>query len=107
MSLCIEESTSTAVLREAWATLPESSSRPLPATLAQSRNLAHASLETAVLRYSRLNLISRYGKAVKVRRPHESARREGGSKEGREGERNFTPMPCDANRLPLHFWVMS
>ena len=41
---------STAVLREAWATLPESSSRPLPATLAQSRNLAHASLETAVAR---------------------------------------------------------
>ena len=39
----------TAVLREAWATLPESSSRPLPATLAQSRNLAHASLKTAVL----------------------------------------------------------
>ena len=38
----------TAVLREAWATLPESSSRPLPATLAQSRNLAHASLKTAV-----------------------------------------------------------
>ena len=38
----------TAVLREAWATLTESSSRPLPATLAQSRNLAHASLETAV-----------------------------------------------------------
>ena len=38
----------TAVLREAWATLPESSNRPLPATLAQSRNLAHASLETAV-----------------------------------------------------------
>ena len=38
----------TAVLREAWTTLPESSSRPLPATLAQSRNLAHASLETAV-----------------------------------------------------------
>ena len=28
--------------------LPESSSRPLPATMAQSRNLAHASLETAV-----------------------------------------------------------
>ena len=28
--------------------LPESSSRPLPATLAQSRNLAHASHETAV-----------------------------------------------------------
>ena len=38
----------TAVLREAWATLPESSNRPLPATPAQSRNLAHASLETAV-----------------------------------------------------------
>ena len=38
----------TAVLREAWTTLPESSSRPLPATLAQSRNLAHASLKTAV-----------------------------------------------------------
>ena len=38
----------TAVLREAWATLPESSSHPLPATLAQSRNLAHASLEPAV-----------------------------------------------------------
>ena len=38
----------TAVLREGWATLPESSSWPLPATLAQSRNLAHASLETAV-----------------------------------------------------------
>ena len=38
----------TAVSREAWATLPETSSRPLPATLAQSRNLAHASLETAV-----------------------------------------------------------
>ena len=35
-------------MREAWATLPESSSRPLPAALAQSRNLAHASLETAV-----------------------------------------------------------
>ena len=30
--------------------LPESSSRPLPATLAQTRNLAHASLETAVVR---------------------------------------------------------
>ena len=38
----------TAVLREAWATLPESSSLPLPATLAQTRNLAHASLETAL-----------------------------------------------------------
>ena len=44
-------SPSTAVSREAWATLPESSSRPLPATLAQSRNLAHASLKTAVRRY--------------------------------------------------------
>ena len=31
--------------------LPESSSRPLTATLAQSRNLAHASLETAVQRF--------------------------------------------------------
>ena len=40
--------TFTALLREAWATLPESSSQPLPATPAQSRNLAHASLETAV-----------------------------------------------------------
>ena len=39
----------TAVSREAWATLPESTSRPLPATLAQTRNLAHASLETAVM----------------------------------------------------------
>ena len=39
---------STAVLREAWATLPESSSRPLLATLAQSRNLAQALLETTV-----------------------------------------------------------
>ena len=29
--------------------LPKSSSRPLPATLARSRNLAHASLETAVI----------------------------------------------------------
>ena len=28
--------------------LPESSSRPLPAKMAHSRNLAHASLETAV-----------------------------------------------------------
>ena len=36
-------------MREAWATLSESSSRPLPATLAQTRNLAHASFETAVL----------------------------------------------------------
>ena len=42
----------TAVLREAWATLPESSSRPLPATLAQTRNLAHASLETAVYHHN-------------------------------------------------------
>ena len=39
----------TAVLREAWTRLPESSSRPLPAILAQTRNLAHASLETAVI----------------------------------------------------------
>ena len=38
----------TAISREALATLPESSSRPLQATLAQSRNLAHASLKTAV-----------------------------------------------------------
>ena len=38
----------TAVSREAWAMLPESSSRPLPATLAQTRNLAHASLKSAV-----------------------------------------------------------
>ena len=46
---------STAILREAWATLPESSSRPLPATLAQSRNLAHASLGTAVLESGQLS----------------------------------------------------
>ena len=46
---CIFKEVHTAVSREAWAALPESSSRPLPATLAQSRNLAHASLETAVL----------------------------------------------------------
>ena len=38
----------TAVLREAWATLPEGISLPLPATLAQTRNLAHSLLETAV-----------------------------------------------------------
>ena len=38
----------TAVLSEAWTTLPETSSQPLLATLAHSRNLAHASLETAV-----------------------------------------------------------
>ena len=37
-NICIN----TAVSREAWAMLP------LPATLAQSHNLAHASLETAV-----------------------------------------------------------
>ena len=43
---------STAILREAWATLSESSSQPLLATLAQSRNLAHASLETAVSKYT-------------------------------------------------------
>ena len=45
----------TAVSREAWATLPESSSRPLLATLAQSCNLAHASLETAVVRLKEAN----------------------------------------------------
>ena len=38
----------TAALSEASTTLPESSSRPLPAKMAHSRNLAHASLETAV-----------------------------------------------------------
>ena len=38
----------TAALSEARTTLPESSSRPLPAKTAHSRNLAHASLETAV-----------------------------------------------------------
>ena len=38
----------TAVSREAWTMLPESSSWPLMATLAKSRNLAHASLKTAV-----------------------------------------------------------
>ena len=45
MALC---PSCTAVSREAWATMPESSSRPLLATLAQSRTLAHASLETTV-----------------------------------------------------------
>ena len=47
-------------MREAWATLPESSSQPLPATLARTRNLAHASLKTAVgdsLYYDALHLI--------------------------------------------------
>ena len=39
-------------MREAWATLPESSSQPLPATPAQSRNLAHASLKTAVYNFT-------------------------------------------------------
>ena len=38
----------TAALSEARTTLPESSCRPLPAKMAHSRNLAHASLETAV-----------------------------------------------------------
>ena len=38
----------TAALSEAGTTLPESSSRPLLAKTAHSRNLAHASLETAV-----------------------------------------------------------
>ena len=47
-SIGINHCSYTAVLREAWATLPESSSWPLPATLAQSPNLAHVSLETAV-----------------------------------------------------------
>ena len=45
LHVCGGKTNSTAVLREPWATLPESSSRPL---LAQTRNLAHASLETAV-----------------------------------------------------------
>ena len=49
----------TAVLREAWTTLPESSSRPLLATLAQSRNLAHASLETAVPRFSSVGTVGK------------------------------------------------
>ena len=44
----VQKAQNTAVLREAWAPLPESSSRPLTATLAQSRILDHASLETAV-----------------------------------------------------------
>ena len=39
----------TAALSEARTTLPESSSRPLPAKTAHSRNLALASLETAVV----------------------------------------------------------
>ena len=39
----------TAVLREAWATLLEGNSGPLPATVATTWNLAHPSLETAVL----------------------------------------------------------
>ena len=47
-SLRTLDGNTTAVSREAWATLPESSSRPLPATLALSRDLAHASLETTV-----------------------------------------------------------
>ena len=38
----------TAALSEARTMLPESSSRPLPAKMAHSRNLAHAPLETAV-----------------------------------------------------------
>ena len=41
---------STAVLREAWATLPEISSRPLPATLAQSRNIPQR-LSTCLMNY--------------------------------------------------------
>ena len=47
----------TVVSREAWATLPESSSLPLPATLAQSRNLAPASLKTAVHPTNQMNHI--------------------------------------------------
>ena len=39
----------TAALSEARATLPESSSRPLPAKTAHSRNFAYAALETAVV----------------------------------------------------------
>ena len=39
----------TAALSEARTTLPESSSWPLPANMAHSRNLAHASPETAVI----------------------------------------------------------
>ena len=49
----------TAVLREAWAMLPESSSRPLLATLAQSRNLAHASLKTAVAERLRIGVLQK------------------------------------------------
>ena len=48
----------TAVLSEARTTLPESSSRPLPAKMAHSRNLAHASLETAVQVYSIVHVFS-------------------------------------------------
>ena len=60
---------STAVLREAWATLPENSSRPLPATLAQSPNLAHASLETAVHRTAAIKIPLTWG----IIQPHYSA----------------------------------
>ena len=45
----------TAALSEARTTLPESSSRPLPAKMAHARNLAHASLETAVIPERREN----------------------------------------------------
>ena len=48
---------STAALSEARTMLPESSSRPLPAKMAHSRNLAHASLETAVQWYI-LNVVT-------------------------------------------------
>ena len=39
----------TAALSEARTTLPERNSRPLPAKMAHSRNLAHASLEIPVV----------------------------------------------------------
>ena len=57
--ICSQDNKLTVVLRDAWAKLPDSSSRPLPATLAQSRNLAHASLETAVHPPSQMNKIPR------------------------------------------------
>ena len=48
-----------------------------------------------LLRYSRLNLISRYGKAVKVRWLHESARRKGASHRCHataDGNRRLLPL---------------
>ena len=59
----------TAALSEARTTLPESSSRPLPAKMAHSRNLAHASLETAV----------RNAAAVRCGRWHDGVRKGGGT----------------------------